>query len=708
MTGSKSSSDPLPGVAPPRIGRVRAAGLLAALITALVLALFAGASLRNMVFDSYQQMYPRDLSNARVSVVQIDAESLRVVGQWPWSRYHLARLTEQIAARGATAIGFDILFPEPDRLSPDQFTALYLELPPLAARDVNALPSMDETFATVIGRNAVVLARAGIDEQSVDYSERIYDDPSHLPVEARFVGAVPAGIRSFPRAVANIPTLEEVALGHGLINGLPDGDGIVRRMPLIARVAGQPTPGFALELARIASDAEDIGVQRRRNRLTGVTLGAVAVPAEADGRFRVHFGDIPAKRIHSAADLLRRNYAAPDIAGSVVLISLASAGTVDVATTPLVAQTYGVLVQAQTVDAILRGGWLVRPAWASILEWALGVVMAIAAIMLIPKLRGPVAVLLPAGVIVVVLVGSWIAFTAFRTLIDPLQPLLLAAAPGLAVFLLLFVEAGRIQRRLRMALDSERVQAARAAGELEAAQDIQRGMLPEAKSLAKLDPAIDLAAMLEPARTVGGDFFDAFATHGGRTCFVIGDVTGKGVPAALFMALSKAVARSVLSRWSGELSSAITVLNDDLARDNSEAMFVTMLIGVLDSGTGKLFLCNAGHENPILMRADGSVTELAMEGGPPLCVVEGYDYPIEIIDLAPGDGLIAVTDGVTEAQSPAGGFFERDGVLGVLRSLGPDWRADQATTALTRAVRDFEGGGEPSDDLTILAMRYGA
>jgi adenylate cyclase len=186
---------------------------------------------------------------------------------------------------------------------------------------------------------------------------------------------------------------------------------------------------------------------------------------------------------------------------------------------------------------------------------------------------------------------------------------------------------------------------------------------------------------------------------------MVGDVTGKGVPAALFMALSKALARSAIERHLDDLGAAVATLSAELSRDNSEDMFVTLLVGTVDPASGALALVNAGHENPLLCRAGGAVEELAMAGGPPVCVADDFPYETERFALGVGDGLIVVTDGVTEAQDAVGGFLDRAGAMAVLAALAPGWRADEATVALMRAVRVFENGTEPSDDLTVLALR---
>ena len=159
MTGSRSRSNPLTELDAGAQRRVRLAGLVAA-VAAGVLVLLAGERLSRPLFDLWQTLSPAPPASRQVHVVVIDADSLQAVGGWPWSRFYLARLVEEISRRGASAIGVDLLMPEPDRLDPPRFADLYGELSPGAAAEVRALPSMDAVLARVIGRSPVVLARA--------------------------------------------------------------------------------------------------------------------------------------------------------------------------------------------------------------------------------------------------------------------------------------------------------------------------------------------------------------------------------------------------------------------------------------------------------------------------------------------------------------------------------------------------------------------
>jgi CHASE2 domain-containing sensor protein len=680
--------------------RVRVAGLSAALVAAL-LVLFGGQLLRQPLYDLFQTVAPAPDISRRVHVVVIDADSLRDVGGWPWTRFYLARLVEQISNRGAAVIGFDMLFPEPDRLAPTEFTSIYGELPPAMSREIQGLPSMDAVFARVIGRTPVVLARAGVTEESFD---QLDGAPPPLPPEAQFAGKLPDQVLTFPSVVANIPLLDGAPLGHGLVNGDRDSDGLVRRVPLFARAAGHLTPGFAVELVRVAEGVDGIELETRGGRLDAVKVGAHRVPAGPDGQLLLRFGDWRTTQTTSAVDVLRQGQKPDQFKDQIVLIGLASAGTSDVTSTPRAKAIYGVYVQAQAVDSILRGTALRRPGWAAPVEWGVGLALVLLSFVGVP--RAPmIPVLIGATVEIGLAFGaSWWMFHN-NLLLDPFPMLAPGAANSAVMVALLFVEGRRVQARLRGDLEDERLSAARISGELAAASEIQSGMLLPRAELDRISPAVEIDAVLQSAKTVGGDLYDAFPFDDGRVCFLVGDVTGKGVPASLFMALSKALSRSLLMRPNTSLEAAVGEINAELSRDNRQAMAVSLLVGVLHPGDGRLDLCCAGHENPLVVDASGAVRELKLDGGPPLCVDEVFPYPTETHRLAPGETLIAFTDGLSEAQAPDGALFRREQVLAALSQASQAPTLSGLVDRLVDQVRAFEAGGEPSDDLTVMAVR---
>jgi len=693
MTALSSKSDP---VGAGRAGRSAARTIgLAVLVGGLIGALFSlllEVRLQRLVFDQWQNSAPREIRADQVAVVMIDALALEAVEAWPWPRYYMANLTELIAEQEPAAIGFDMIFAEDDPLGPHKFARLYPEMDPALAAQIGGLDNMDDTLAEVFGRAPVVLPRVGVQQYGVD--------PTLLaPLEPIVQGRPPAGVARYPQVLASIPTLDGVARGLATINGDPDDDAIVRRVPLTAIVNKDPMPGLAVELVRVAISAQEL-VWRR----TTAVLGNLELPADESGRLVLRFGHFPASAVYSAAEVLDEKKGPPPGAfeGKIVLIGLGGDGTADIVATPLATAQFGVLVQAQAVDAILNRGWLSRPPWLAALEWLGGALLVTLMVLAGSAKRRRVLLVVALALAAMLPVASFLAFDGANLLFDPLRPLLIGFGAAIALEVALFMRARSERARLATELTEQRVSAAVQEGELQAARSIQMGMVPSPGALAALDPRIDIGAVLRPARSVGGDFYDALMVAPDKLLFVIGDVTGKGVPAALYMALSKALTKSILSRGSDRLAEAVGELNRDLLREADEAMGVTMLIGVLDCATGDLGMVNAGHENPILRRADGSIETLAMRGGPPFCVMD-FPYPEEPARLEPGDTLVLITDGATEAQNAGEQLFGMDGTLAALGG-SPEGAAATASS-LADQVRAFEGDTEPSDDLTIIAVK---
>lgn len=683
MTDSKSASEHK------RPGRRVVLAWVGMTLLAVLLNLALGERMRRGVFDSWQSISPRNLSGTDVRVVLIDNESIEVVGAWPWSRYYLARLTEELAARKAKVIAFDITFPEHDRIGPETFVSLYPELSPSAAAEVKTLQPMDQLFGKVIGAAPVVLGHAGVDEAPA----------GQAPLAgAPITGNLPQAVDSWPTELAAIPELDDVALGHGLMNFRPDSDGVIRTVPLVMRAGGEPRPGFALEIARNALGAENIAVDGYRVRMDGRNI-----PIDRHGRMWLHFGDFPADKIVSAEDVLGgAKHLKPDaFAGKPVLIGIAAEGSSDIAATPLAAEEFGPLVQAQAVDAILRRGWLERPEWAGPAEWAAAVLLALLA--LGSAVFGKAYRIGLAVSFLAVPIASWLAFSDAKLLLDPARPLLVGGGALAGVAMGLFALARIERERLRETLVQERIVAAATEGELHAARAIQLAMVPPRSRLRNLDPRVDIDALLEPAKSVGGDFYDVMKISDDRLGFAVADVTGKGVPAALFMAMSKALTSAALSRMDADPAAMANAINQELLKDNSEAMSVAMLLGILDLETGEVRMVSAGHEDPLLLSADSVVTRVRLEGGPPFCITE-YPYPLETLKLQAGDTLVLVTDGVTEAQNERGKLF---GSGQILSNYEPQSGiASETCEAIRLQVRQFEGENEATDDLTVMAIRY--
>jgi serine phosphatase RsbU (regulator of sigma subunit) len=238
--------------------------------------------------------------------------------------------------------------------------------------------------------------------------------------------------------------------------------------------------------------------------------------------------------------------------------------------------------------------------------------------------------------------------------------------------------------------------------EMRAAADIQSAMLPSGAACRPL-PGLALAAAMAPARHVGGDFYDYFAIDARRLAVAVGDVSGKGVPAALFMAIAKTVLRTV-ARSGGSAAEILAATNAALCEDNAEAMFVTVALAIVDSESGEADIASAGHEEVYLVSGGGQVVKMAPLG-PALGLFPSADFRSRRERLAPGDWIVIATDGVTEAFSASGEVFGNDR----LETRISDFAAadpEDLIAGMAATIGEFARGIAQSDDLTGLALKF--
>jgi serine phosphatase RsbU (regulator of sigma subunit) len=238
--------------------------------------------------------------------------------------------------------------------------------------------------------------------------------------------------------------------------------------------------------------------------------------------------------------------------------------------------------------------------------------------------------------------------------------------------------------------------------EMQAAATIQNSILP--RPLVREGPlaAIDLHAEMHPAREIGGDFYDYFLLDDDRLAVTVADVSGKGIPAALFMAVSRTVLRG--GERGEDMAADMESANRLLATENAAAMFVTAFHGVLDLKTGVLRFCNAGHNPPYLLRAGGG-RETLKATGIPFGVDEDMPYRIAETRLGPGDTLFLYSDGITEAFNPAAEEFGTARLEAALAASAGKEAAALVADVLA-ATAGFAAGAEQSDDITALALVY--
>ncbi|RPH75390.1 MAG: hypothetical protein EHM80_16315, partial [Nitrospiraceae bacterium] len=259
-------------------------------------------------------------------------------------------------------------------------------------------------------------------------------------------------------------------------------------------------------------------------------------------------------------------------------------------------------------------------------------------------------------------------------------------------------------RRLADSLALVEAAKARMQEELNVGRDIQRSMLPRVFPPFPDRKELELYAVLEPALEIGGDLYDFFLIDDHRLCFVVGDVAGNGVPAALFMAMTKIMVKT-RAMSDPSPASIVTHVNDALSADNDSCMFVTLYLGILNLRDGTLLATNAGHNPPLLKRQGGQFEWMTAQDGPMVGPMPGIAFKESTIQLGPGDELFLYTDGVTEADNRRRELFGNSRLKSVLTKSKAGSVVDRLSEVMN-AVRGFAGEVPQADDITMLGLRY--
>ena len=678
---------------------------LAVLVIALAIAVADPPVLhevRERGFDVLQHLSPLSPGATLVHVVAIDEESLKSRGQWPWPRTLVAELVRRIAAGKPRALGVDILFPEADRLSPPLLARTLPDLPDATAEALARLPSSDDRLGDAFAEVPTVLGVGPSNEPANDTG------PPRRVILIREIDGDPRPyLRAYASMIRSLPEITRSARSEAALTDEADEDGVVRAVPLLTLAQGQLLPTFALEVLRVAANIPSIAVTTGSAGIEGVEIGGTVIPTDSRGRAYLHFGP-PRPRYHSADGVLDPAFDPSQFNGQIVLLGVTGLGILDQKLTPF-GLIQGIDVHAQLIEGILDSSLLLRPASVFWIELALLLAGSLAVIGLVRYDSPPLATGTALGIAASMIAGEFAVFRFAGWLIDGIYP---AAIALLAFGAMLggHLRATQIaRRRLAEELEHERQVTARMEGELAAARAIQMGLLPHRFPAFPERDDIDLYARIEPARAVGGDLFDFMMIDDNRLFFIIADVSGKGIPAALFMAMTKEVVRDAVQRHGYALDLVLAEANAKTAAASSEMdlMFVTAFAGVLDLASGELRYASAGHDRPFLLADGGELRQLDTEGGPPLGVVDDFAFPVERDRLEGGAVLFLYTDGVTEAQDAGGGFYSTTRLSATL-AAAPTASARNLVDRCFEAVRRFIGNAEQADDITVLAIRRGS
>jgi adenylate cyclase len=410
---------------------------------------FFAQALRLVAFDTYQRLSPETYNpELPVRIVDVDLDSLKRLGQWPWPRSRMAELVERLSEGGAAAIAFDVLFAEPDQNSIEEMVKRLPQAQATRLADMAAGPSNDQIFAQAIAKAPVVLSLV-LNHQSapVPFERKaglaiVGDDPRPL-------------LPSFSGVDHNLPVLDAAAPGLGAVNWIPSRDQVVRRVPMYLRVGDTVLPSLAAEALRVAqgasthilkaSNASGQTAFGQNTGLNNARIGNVDFPIDRDGSIALRFRPSKPSAFVPAWKVLSGEAAASDIAGKIIFIGTSAPGLLDLRATPLDASLPGVELHAMTLEHILAGRRLARPDYALTFEQFAIVVFGLLLALIMPRLPPAGAALLGIAVFATVNIDGWLAFSYADLLFDPLYPslTLLVLTAGITFFIYRQTEAQR-------------------------------------------------------------------------------------------------------------------------------------------------------------------------------------------------------------------------------------------------------------------------
>ena len=688
----------------PRTKRSRPIALYGILFSFLIFGLAAYrptllSYLDNNIYD-FRQRALADYGAPLPIIVDIDDKSLAEFGQWPWPRYHIAHLFEKLAAAGANSIGVDIIFAETDRTSLKKVQrdlhkgfgiSLNLEGIPHRMRDNDAL------LAEALGQGPYVLGykflaagdrkfRHGLIPLDIIMIHDSASQGTGIDLPGGSGTVVPLSV--FAKAISR----------SGFVNVKPDDDGIIRRIPLLMRFGDRIYPSLALATVMQAANAQKVFLKLTNLGAESLRVNDTVIPVDASGNLLIRYrGKRKSFEYISASDILNDRIGKKTLADRVVFVGSTAIGLKDTFATPLDPLFPGVEIHASVADNILHRSFLNRPAWARAVELMATLIIGILASLILTWGRPWICVLFFAGSITFLWFGGFEMFERANIFLSPSYPLFSLVATFALLSLLRFHQSEI--RTLQIAKQMDKIDS-----ELNMAREIQMGILPKVFPPFPEHDEFDIFAHLIPAKAVGGDLYDFFFIDDDHLCFTLGDVSDKGVPAALFMVITRTLVKNS-AQFSPSPADMMGKINRILCLDNPKTMFVTLIIGILNVRTGELFYASGGHNRPILLRHNQGVRYMKDLSGPALGVMPGVSYKKISVTLETDDAFFLYTDGVTEAMNEKGELFTDQRLLEEIRTLRHA-TGRELITGILQKVKTHTGSKPQTDDIAMMMIRY--
>lgn len=403
-------------------------------------------TLRNATFDFYHQTKPRDYTPQPVAIIDVDDKSIEALGQWPWPRTYVADMVLKATQAGAVAIAFDIVFAEPDRLSPAKLIEAFPEVEKHLSQNPQDMTNTDEVLARAFAQSRVITGQATV-RSVAGYRD---EQREMIPIQYALIGPNPTPyMMQFPDIVQNLPILEDAAAGRGMFSTRPDADGVYRRVPLVMSVQGEIRLGLTPELLRVATGGRPFAIRTNEAGIEGLVLAGQLVTTAKDGTVWPYLTHSNPVRYVSAVDLINGTMLPGRLAGHLVLVGTSAIGLEDFRATPLGVAMAGVEIHAQVLENLMAKTLLVRPNYTIAVELVTTFVLCLLVIIFAPALSASMLIL-SSGV----LLGgyAWFSYYMFdehRVLLDPSYPVLATTLTIMLISTVNYLREERQRRQIR-------------------------------------------------------------------------------------------------------------------------------------------------------------------------------------------------------------------------------------------------------------------
>ena len=621
-------------------------------------------------FYPFESLYPNN--SGSFVFVNIDDNSLKTIGQWPWPRQISAKLIDKISQSGAAAIGVDILFAEKDRFSPDNLSQS-LGISKKEIMTIGALNG-DKILGEIVKETPTVLAFA-LSNQKINNKETL---ANHFVL----MGEPPYYLLNAQSLIQPIPELQG-AKGMGFVN-TNKSEGMIRETPLVVQFQDNFFPSLALDMLRVAQGADNhVMKQSDLGESVLIKTGQLTVRANDEGSFIFHHGHMNRFTQIPASEILSNQTF--DFKNKIVIIGASAAGLGDIHSSNLEDDIPGPLFHLQLMDQVLSDRYITYHVFYDRLIFLLcaGLSILFSFLMLRVAYRY-VLIGIPALAAILIFLSVERFLHAGFIFNTPIALVLLFSGSMTTYF-------NQIAQKIMLGRAVEK--------DIADAKDVQTTLFPAPDSISNISGGVI------PYKSLSGDFIDYFKV-GNKICFIEGDVSGKGIPSALLMARSVALFR-LFARHNLAADMIAKRINDELYSHGTADKFVTSVMGWYDMEKQEITFVNCGH-NPVLL-IDDTTHQLFDQTSPPLGVVGKEDFSPSVVTLAyaPKNVLYIVTDGISEAMIKVAKDKEQEiGMEGLLRIT-------QKQTTFTAMQRVEQTLGlirnqklRATDDATILVIMH--